>query len=297
MQNYSLEKTVDGIEISRNLIFDEINVQPGLCRADKNIPYQSRDIQFYDRNILNQLIVDGKISDGSKSPFDDRKMRYDKADLDSDRQKTKKLIIYLGHSHFLDYREKGKRTEEETRQLTKLGIQHFQDPYAFFGRNPGVTSIIKSSDKKIIVGQRNVKTDMQLYAGLLQGAAGHILFKEDPMKISIESEAYREISEETGIQKKDISRLEFLGLFSFPEVAGDDLDFCYLAHTHIDSQYFTSSNWKKNVQKPEHKEFFAIKNFDELQELVNRGVYNNAQYDLVFSTRGPLAEIKPQDFE
>jgi hypothetical protein len=305
MQNYTIEKTVDGMELSREHCqnIGIIGVKAGLCKADKDNPSLPRDISWYDEHVLKPLIQkgpqNGGISDGSQGGYDDRKMRYDRAEISLGQESNphKELTIFLGHSHFLDYKEKDSRTIEEAEQLTDLGLQHFQDPYAFFGRNPGVTGIIMTSDKKVIVGPRNVKGDMQMYAGLLQGPAGHLGYKENPEEVDLIYEMQRFLGREAGISEHEINRLELLGLFSFPDVAGDDLDFGFLSHTSLPSTYFTSGEWKKNAPKPNHKEFFAIPDFSTLQELVSQGTLDGKKYKIVFSTRGPLAQIKSEDFE
>ena len=104
---YEIEKSVEGIEISRENCssLKEISILPGLCRADYKSPLNRRDISWYDENILNPMIKEGKISDGSNSPYDDRKMRYDSSSFSNS-----KLTIKLGHITFLDVIEKKKNS-------------------------------------------------------------------------------------------------------------------------------------------------------------------------------------------
>ncbi|MEK6872936.1 MAG: hypothetical protein AABW90_02910, partial [Nanoarchaeota archaeon] len=205
------------------------------------------------------------------------------------------IIVKFGHSHFLEYREKRKRTKEETENLTKLGINHFNDPYAFFPRNPGVTGIVLTSDKKIVVGQRNVELDR--YEGLLQGAAGHLTYKKNPKDVNLDKDMLMELEEEMGVSENFIKNKEFIGLFSDPSVAGDDLDFCYLISTDLPSEYFTKESWKEKVKKPEHSKFFALPDYYSLQELINTGNFQGKNYDIVFSTRGALSQVISEDFK
>ena len=296
MQNYTIEKSIGGGEISRdncNLI-DYILVTPGLCRANKNNLSQHRNIKSYNENVIKPMIERGEISDGSKGGFDDRKMRYHEAEFYSSHSDDV-LVVKFGHSHFLEYKEKINRTKKETEELTQLGIEHFNDPHAFFGRNPGVTGIVLTSDKKLVIGERSVEPDK--YDGLLQGAAGHLTFKSKPYDINLENEMLREIEEEMGISKDAISPLEFLGLYSDPSVAGDDLDFCYLANSKVHSDYFTREIWREQIKKPEHKEFYVISDFESLQLLINKGKINDKTFDIIFSTRGALASLKEKDFD
>ena len=178
-----------------------------------------------------------------------------------------------------------------------MGIERFNDPYAFFPRNPGVTGIIKTNDKRIIIGQRNVQPDK--YDGLLQGAAGHLEFRQDPKDIILRDDLYRELNEETGVSKNQVTNLEFLGLFSDPSVGGDDLDFCYLVDVDLPSNYFSEGGWKEIVpeKQREHSQFFAIHNYNDLKELLNSGKFENREFDIVFSTCGPLEQLVYKDFK
>ncbi|MEK6898214.1 MAG: NUDIX domain-containing protein [Nanoarchaeota archaeon] len=293
MQNYSIEKSDEGIDLSRDNVRGlELEIVQGLCRANKDAYFLPRDIKWYDENVLNPMIQRGEISDGSRlGSFDDRKMRYDGSSLNL---VNRSLKIRLGHSHFKDYIEKKKRSKEETQELVRLGLRHFNDPYSFFGRNPGVTGVVMTSDKKLIIGERQVEKDM--YEGLLQGVAGHLSYKQTPSDIKLEEEMLREIEEETGIKKTDVKKMGFLGVFSFTDVAGDDLDFCFLVDTNIHSEYFNSKEWKSHVKKPEHKEFLAIPNYRTLREMLDGKEYSGKRRDIVFSTRGALEEIKERGF-
>lgn len=303
MQNYTIEKSIEGYDLSRgNVQGLELSIVPGWFRADKNniLLYrhfreshnEEEALQWYGENVLNQMIKEGKISDGSSpGSFDDRKMRYDGALLDV---VNRELRIRLGHSHFKDYIEKKKRSKEETQNLVNLGIEHFKDPYTFFGRNPGVTGVIMTSDRKLIVGERKVEKD--IYEGLLQGAAGHLTYKKNPSDVNLEEEMLKEIAEEMGISKRDVKKMDFLGVFSFTDVAGDDLDFCYLVETRVPSDYFKGERWKENVKKPEHKEFLIIQDYRTLRELLGGKEYSEKRRDIIFSTRGALEEIKGKDF-
>lgn len=289
-QGYNIEKSIEGLEISRkNCNGLKVSIVSGLCRANKENPLENRNILSYDKNVLNPMIQEGKISDGSNSPYDDRKMRYDSASFQDCG-----LIIKLGHSHFLDVIEKKKRSKEETQKLTKLGEETFGDKYAFFGRNPGVTGIILTSDRKLILGERQVEKDM--YEGLLQGIAGNIDYQKDPSKINLEGEMIREINEEVGISREKIKNIKFLGVFSIADFGGDDLDFCYLVKSDISSNYFTSGRWKEKVEKAEHKKFVSIENYFSLKNFILKSKINK-KTKIIFSTLGALENIIQKDFE
>jgi len=289
IQKYNIEKSIEGIELSRkNCNGLKVSLTQGLCRANKENPLERRDILWYDKNVLNPMIKEGKISDGSNGPYDERKMRYDLSSC-----QNQGLVIKLGHSHFLDVIEKKKRDEKETKKLARLGEIYFDDQCAFFGRNPGVTGIILTLDRKLIVGERQVEKD--IYEGLLQGVAGSIDYKKDPSIIKLEEEMKREISEEIGISQKEIKDMKFLGLFSVSNLGRDDLDFCYLVKSNITSKYFTKGKWKENVKKAEHKKFRSIDNYSALKKLIGECKMNNKK-GIIFSTLGALESIVQDDF-
>ena len=288
MQNYTIEKSMGGYEISRDSCKKlDFIVNSGLCRANPYYPLESRTINVYHEHTLKPLIEKGIISDGSNSPFDDRKMRYDKIEFRSESSTFSKfyLSVYLGHSNFLEYLEKKERSKKTTETLVKMGKAFYNDPHAFFPRNPGVTGIVLTSDKKLVVGERQVG-EKDRYEGLLQAVAGHLTYKVNPKDINLEEEMLRETMEEVGISKSKVSRLEFLGLYSDPSIAGDDLDFCYLINTNIHSDYFKSGKWKENVKVAEHKEFLLIDGYNKTNNLVRTGNFNGKNWNIIFSTRG-----------
>ena len=301
MQQYNIERAIDGIEngipIDRSLSSKNIFISPGLCRADPSNPLGNRGIGWYDQNTLKRMIESGEIDDGSKTPYDDRKMRFHAAVYTKDESEIGaplSLEIQLGHSNFLEHQERNSRSPEEISRLVGLGFEKFNDGYAFFGRCPGVTGIIKTSDKKIVVGQRQVNRDK--YEELLQGPAGHVDFRENPYDVDLKEDMLRELVEETGIKFGEVNGLEFLGIYSDPGVAGDDLDITYLIDTKVPSTYFTGTLWKERVKEQEHSRFIAVSNYDLLQRLIYDGDFNGENFDIIFSTRGPLAQIKPEDF-
>lgn len=287
---YSIEKSLEGIEISRKNCssLKGISIVPGLCRANKKNPLNKRDIIWYDANVLAPMIKEGKINDGSNANYDDRKMRYDSSFFSES-----KLSIKLGHINFLDVIEKKKRTKEEAQELTRLGKEFFNDPYAFFGRNLGVTGIILTSDRKIIIGERQVQKDID--EGLLQGIAGNVDYQENPSVISLEKEMVREINEEAGISPREVANLKILGLFSDPNMNGDDLDFCYLVKINIPQLYFLSEAWKNKVKEREHKKFISIKDYLSLQRMIKEEKIREKP-SIIFSTLGALESIIQEDF-
>lgn len=300
MSEYTIEKTVEGREISRKEFKSSnlrvVYAKPGLCKANPDNPAQDRSIEWYSANVLKPLIEANKIGDGSKGPFDDRKMRYHQSefreipDADETKSPISVLDIHLGHSY---YGEPG-FTPETGDQLTRLGNEHFQNPYALFPRVPGVTGVIWA-EGMIFVGDR---MEGKAMAGYLQGAAGFVEYREDPSEVSFHNEMLKELLEETGITRDQVLRVEPLGLFSDPSVNGDDLDKTYLIRTNLPAAYLSEGHWKKHIKKKErdHNEFYAISDFGALEKLTKTGELNGKNWPIVFSTQGPLEQLTAEDF-
>lgn len=295
---YTVETATNGNPVNRvNFSGRKVNIIKGLCRADPDNPYSDRSIGWYGKNVLKPGIEEGRISDGSKGPFDDRKMRLhgvefaERPNPIAPTHPISEVDILLGHSY---YGEPG-FTPESGDKLTRLGEEHLNDPYAFFPRVPGVTGLIKAG-RKIFIGDRMENKAM---AGHLQGAAGFLTYQQNLSEVSLEGEMYKELLEETGIRQDQVTGLEFLALVSDPNVNGDDLDFTYLITTDLDPAYLSNGEWKNNVQKKErdHNDFHAIEDFESLQRLIKTGELNGKQWSVVFSTQGPLEQLTEKDFE
>lgn len=292
LQKYWVEKTDNDREIVRG-VFDSISFVDGLCRAHPTSPLTRRDLRGYDSEVLAALIQvgaeNGGIGDGSKG-YDDRKMRYDGASEEGDN-----LVVRLGHSHFREYLESRHRPKEEGDRLELLGEEIYGDRFAFFPRNPGVTGLVRTNDGKIIVGYRTSEGD-PVFDGLVQGAAAHLNYADSPAETDVSARMKETYKAEFGIDAPHIQNMEFLGLFSFADQHGDDLDFGWLADVDLNSGYFTGDSWRSHADKPHHERLIAIPHYEALEDLNNEGRIDNVQGDVVFSTRGPLEQLTRDDF-
>ena len=98
MAEYTTELDVNGATIDRayGKQITSFKIVPGHCIANKNDVLSSRTIESYDKNVLAPLIASGEIGDGTGDSWDDRKVRYDKLELDSSGEAR----IFMGNSYF-----------------------------------------------------------------------------------------------------------------------------------------------------------------------------------------------------
>jgi hypothetical protein len=291
LQRYNVEEDSNGTPITRGAV-DTLSIARGFCRANPYSPMSPRDITSYDAHTLAPLLKAGSENGGIDER--DRKMRYSGSEIRGDE-----LIFRLGHSHYLEFLESDTRTKKEGDRLVKLGEAVYEDRFAFFPRNPGVTGFVTTSDNKLIVGYRNVDAGDPVFSGMMQGAARHLGFKENPLDSSLWDEMYETFDVEWGINRDRFrGSLEFLGLYSFADVHGDDLDFGFLGIVDLPAEYFVGGHWKNAATRVNHKELVAIDNYDELRNLVDTGELNGETRNIVHSSRGPLKEaIRDSDFQ
>ncbi len=295
MKNFYVERTnyiKHGIVLNRKAVEDsEIITGDGLCAVDPNEKPDIRRFhkKWYLEHIINPMIRRGELNDGTKTPFDDRKLRYDGSWLAEkidflQGQNTKNLNIYFGITHYKAFLADVNRSDEDNLKLQERGMQEFGDRYAFFSRAPGIAVLPINQDGTIFIGERaNAE-----YGGFLNAVAGHLTYKNDVKQIDIPAEALRELKEEFGIQHDEVSNLRFVGLYSHP--INGDLDFTFLADVAKPEQYFASGEWKKSVKEREHKDLVRLATMDEIQELLDTGKVPGSDRTLpvMYSTRGAL---------
>jgi len=296
MERYTVEKTKDRTLLTRKNV-EQLSLVSceGLCAADPMDFGRGRDVRSYSAHVIDPGILNGKISDGSNGPYDDRKMRYHLSSI-ADGQ----LRVGLGFSHYEEYKAVFNRRRKENRKLRDLGIENFEDPFAFFARAPGVTAAVISSDGAVILGKRTVEIEEgkhDKHRGLLQSTAGHLEYRKDPSNVDLIVDVTRELGE-FGILQENIRSISFVGLFSDPEVFGADLDFDFVVSTDLPAVYFASGLWKERATEREHgNDLFVLPNYSAVQKLLQTGNIEGSEkkWDIVFSTRAALKMIRSKE--
>jgi len=289
MKEYAIELDTNGREISRdNTIGKNMYFIEGLCKGDLNNPssLEHRTIKWYDENVLSKIY-------DPNAKFDDRKLRIDSATFIGDG-----ILFRMGHSHFKEYKEPID-DPSKAEEWVKMGNVYFNDPCAFLPRAPGATGVVLTSDKHLIIGQREVG-DGSMYEGCLQVTGGHIDFRENLYNLNVEGDVTREAGE-MRVKPENIESLVFLGLFSNTKIGGSDVDFSYLIKTDIHSEFYTSGEWREvddNEELEHSKNILDIPNYDSLQELLITNEFEGKETkDFIFSTRGILENIREGDLK
>lgn len=154
--NFEIERSAEGTKLDRLAVQGvSLSYVPGLCTASVSWPDSPRDIEWYKQHVITPLIASGKIGDGVKTKFDDRKFRLHATSL---KPEQKVLEIALGMTHFNEYveynnKDKG-RTDEDNRYLQEMGLRRLGERWAYFGRAPGVGGMVISSDGHAVLGER-----------------------------------------------------------------------------------------------------------------------------------------------
>ena len=269
----------------------------GLCAADPNGNadfLKLRHREWYLEKVIKPMIERGELDDGKKTPFDDRKLRYDGSSLykNADLESVKdELLVSFGITHYQAFLADLNRSDEENLQLQERGRKELGERWAYFARAPGVAVLPINQDGTIFIGERTNKERN----GCLNAVAGHLTYKDKVQEIDIPGETIRELEEELGIQPAEVSNLRFVGLYSHP-IKGD-LDFTFLADVAKPEQYFASGEWKKSVKEREHKDLVRLATMAEIQELLETGRVpgSDRTLEVIYSTRGALMSVYPEE--
>lgn len=282
--DYKLETTHHGIALDRDRVENAtVMFWSGKCAAYKNDRRHPRDLGHYIQNVLTPMIEKGEIDDGRRTLYDDRKMRFDKAEFSP----FNILNISLGATNFKAAKEDMERSDKGNENLQKRGYRIFGDNYAFFARPVGVAVLPINDDGTVFVGERINKE----YPGYLNAAAGYVNFRKDVQDLDIKAEALRELREEFGIVPEDVNSLHFAGIYSHP--LKGDLDFSFIAKVRKPEHYFSSGEWMDHVQEREHKPLVRLASTKEVEELLQAGrVPDGRTFSVMYSTRGALNSLK-----
>lgn len=218
----------------------QILFRDGLCAANlhffDNIEAQQR---FRSSNnfsrIINALMNSGCIDDKTKTPFDDRKIRYDSHLFDG-----RKLIVNTGITFYQAFEADLKRDLKLNELIKELGKRDFNDPWAYFARPIGISGLVLTKDNKIVLGRRN----SEVFKGEYHPVEGHLTFQL-PSQISLERELLKELNEELCFQEESLTdKPKFIGA-SLHNTFGFVL-FSYLVRTNLKEEYFLDNHFEEH---------------------------------------------------
>lgn len=275
------------IEAKREDLAGKILIlRKGQCAANYQDPEQPRDYDWGMGNLIAPLIKSGYISDSTSSKHDDRKLRYNHAEI-----KGASIEIPLGVTYWQAYKADQSRGPEENEFLRSQGMKLFGEEYAFFARPLGITVLPITSDGSIFLGERlNAE-----YPNFLHGAGGFLDFRQ-PEMLKIYEDLIRELLEEFGIEEHSFIEAPRAVGISFHAHTGET-DISFLVRTRIPDKYFTSGEWEKRVREPEHKNLIRLSSISEIQELLETGIVPdmNEKREIFYSTRCALENLRAED--
>ncbi len=215
----------------------------------------------------------------------DWKCRYDGFFL---RRKEEEIIIamHLGATSYWEWKEDCSRPRWRAKQLQRSGkLQHNGFGY-YFSCALAVNVLPRTSEGNIIVGIREGEN----YNGWIHGVAGWMEFKKDVSKVNPLHDCHRELEEEVGIKKDNVTSLLLLGQVSYPHTLESDIIF--LAQLDQPSSYFENGTWKKAVDAKEHHELATLKNREQVCMLLEEGkLPDGKRYQTMPSTQYGLEVI------
>lgn len=161
---------------------------PGLSTGSMDDLSRPRERDAYMTSFLNLEIAAGRIGDGVRTKFDDRKFRFHSASLHENG-----LELQIGVTHYKECADCRKWSEGEREQAAEVGRRVFHDSSAFFTRGCGIEATPITSDGSIFVGKRKVAEEASGYAGMLSAVNGWVDYKERLEDLDFKKDVAREL--------------------------------------------------------------------------------------------------------
>lgn len=238
-----------------------------------------KSFQAYLDHVIQPLIQAGQISDGSKvGSFDDRKLRWSNTNVDHMVDRTSQTLrLAVGPTWYQQCQRDIHRDPEDSRQLMLSGLKDHGDPYAYFARGLGVVVIPLTSRGHAFIGKRRSTHE---YNNFLCFVSGWASFCSSINAVDIYRDLERELQEEIHFAPPlSRERTTCVGLAGHPLTGEADLVF--VTQTDLEDEYFQQGDW------PEHETWYAIRNRQEAQQLLDHGTVANTdeKFDIMFSSR------------
>lgn len=290
-KDYDIIQTKEGISLTGKAAaqIKRFNFVEGLCAADPKTPLKPRETRWYLDTVITPLLQQGKIDDGTKTLFDDRKFRLHTIGLQDDT-----LEIALGVSYFSAYLEDQERSDEENLFLQEKGLRDFHDKWAYFQRNPGVAGLVLSSTGSAYIGKRANLEGL----GKLNSVAGHMDYKENMYEVDVRANLQNEMTEEMGITSDEVISAKFVGAYGHP-IKGA-MDFAWIVRTSLPDTYFSPQGaWKERRKIEEHQDLIKLATPAEIKMLLWEGRLpgKNEMFQIKYSTRGALENLIEDTFQ
>ncbi len=260
----------------------------GLGQGHISNPAVERDYGASERE-LERLVERGEIDKGVRSPYDDRKLRWNTPIVNENS-----VEIPLGLTYFQAWKKDLDLSQKEGNPLEDVknrGYISYGDPMAFLSRATGVTAILMTREGYAVIGKR---ANSEL-GGLWNGPAGYLNFRgngaEDTDAVT---DAINEIEEELNVPGDSlVTQLQLLGAAHNGVDYGPDL--IYLARTQLTSHEVENA-WK-NAQDKEMAKLAFVKNQYERDILLRVGsLESTGNVELMPGTHAVLEQLTSFDF-
>ena len=215
----------------------------------------------YFRDEIRKKIEEGKIDDGTKTPFDDRKVRLSSRHVLPNYTKSGESISFeAGPTDYQRYKQDMERSAEEAIALMLRGARE-GNFWKYFACPIGVAVFPITKEGHTYVG---VRQGVDL-SGFLCSVAGHMTFSEDLKRIDPYKDAQHELKEESGVDMKlDENNTSLIGMSQDAKIG--DANFVFLVQTGVPTSYFESGEWRKHAKEREHGDLILIKDANQARE-------------------------------
>jgi len=277
-----------GVWLSREDVRERILLfTKGVCPADIHDPDRPRNYDWHMDHVIDPLVKGERIDDGSKSPYDDRKLRMNKPIVEE-----RKIVIPIGATHFYRLQADQKRDSSLNKVLREQGETRFDDKYAFFAATLGVTVVPRTREGYILLGPRtNSHGTNELNA--VSGFLPFVDFRKESMLTigAVHAHINTELEEEWGVGRrmwKEEPR--FVGASYSLETGETDLSF--LLDINL-SEEELKQRWDNFKKEEEHSVLFTLKSPEEIRAVLEEGKVPDTEkkFEVFSITAHPLREL------
>jgi len=170
-----------------------------------------------------------------------------------------------------DYREltgtnvEAGKNPDYMEELIQRGLKKYSDKYAYFSNTLGICSVVKTSDKKIILGLRS--DTVGEYPRCWHTIGGHPNpMHYQPTKADLFDSMVREITGELGVDPDEIKNLRLIGIARNNRTKKPEL----LFQSKVSANFYDIKERRIKDEKDEHLTFFGIESLEELIDFLNK---------------------------
>ena len=276
------------VELTREQVEGKLLVfRKGLAAANLQDPQQSHDYDWTLENVIEPLMRAGHLGDGVKTRFDDRKLRYDRVEVD---EENGLVAVSLGVTHYNAYDADRVRGPKLNADMQDYGEQLFGDRYAFFARPLGIAVVPITLEGAVVVGRR---TNIE-YGDYIAGTGKNAMFV-NPEEFNLLEEQKRALTE-FGIREDELrGALVVTGIAYHPNTG--ETDICAIARVNLSDEFFLSGEWLKRIENSEHESpLVVLRGMSPIEAALSGNLSGSEiKHNVLYQTRQPLESIRQED--